>query len=68
MMIVQVFSYFYRQVYTVCFITAGFWPLTYGSGFYTRNKVLLATWMVACFSMSSFTMLPAIKVENTTTM
>ena len=29
-----------------------------------HNKTLVATWAVACQSMSVFTLLPAIKTEN----
>ncbi|KAL8987170.1 MAG: hypothetical protein Q9177_003595, partial [Variospora cf. flavescens] len=59
-----VLSYFHRSVYTVCFIAAAFWPTIYGSDFISCNKVLVATWFVACQSMSLFTLLPVVKVEN----
>lgn len=60
----QVLSYFHRSVYTVCFIAAAFWPAIYGSGFIMHNKILIMTWFVACQSMSVFTLLPVIKIEN----
>ncbi|KAL8775282.1 MAG: hypothetical protein Q9209_000289 [Squamulea sp. 1 TL-2023] len=59
-----VLSYFRRSVYTVCFIAAAFWPLLYGRGFIVHNIILIATWFVACLSMSGFTLLPVIKIEN----
>lgn len=33
-----------------------------------HNKILVGTWAVACSSMSMFTLLPAIKTENTNMM
>jgi len=43
---------------------ASIWPLVYGGEFIMKRKVLVATWAVACLSMSIFTLLPAVKVEN----
>ncbi|KAI1961922.1 Glycosyl phosphatidyl inositol anchor synthesis [Ophidiomyces ophidiicola] len=57
-------SYFHREIYTVCYILAGFWPLFYGISFLTRNKLLVATWAVGCGLLSIFTLLPVIKVED----
>ncbi|KAL6717065.1 Glycosyl phosphatidyl inositol anchor synthesis [Lecanora helva] len=62
-----VLSYFYRIIYTLCFITAAFWPLVYNRNFILHKKSLAATWFVACLSMSIFTLLPAIKVESINT-
>ncbi|KAL8999388.1 MAG: hypothetical protein Q9188_005892, partial [Gyalolechia gomerana] len=59
-----VLSYFHRSVYTVSFIAAAFWPAIYGGAFISHNKVLTATWFVACQSMSIFTLLPVVKTEN----
>ncbi|CAL8580963.1 Glycosyl phosphatidyl inositol anchor synthesis [Xanthoria parietina] len=59
-----VLSYFHRSVYTICFVAAAFWPLVYGRDFISRNKILIATWSLACLSMSGFTLLPVIKIEN----
>lgn len=61
----QVLSYFYRTVYTICFLLAAFWPFTYGHSFVSKNKILFGTWNVACLCMSVFTLLPALKTENT---
>lgn len=60
----QVLSYFHRSVYTICFIAAAFWPAIYGRDFISRNRLLIATWFVACQSMSVFTLLPVVKIEN----
>ncbi|KAL8919268.1 MAG: hypothetical protein Q9172_005052 [Xanthocarpia lactea] len=59
-----VLSYFHRSVYTICFVAAAFWPLVYGRDFISHNRTLIATWLVACLSMSAFTLLPVIKIEN----
>ncbi|KAJ9298193.1 hypothetical protein DTO271G3_3798 [Paecilomyces variotii] len=59
-------SYFHREIYTVCFLLAAFWPLAYGSEFLTTNKLLSATWAIGCSLMSTFTLLPAVKVESIT--
>ncbi|KAI4278919.1 MAG: hypothetical protein L6R38_005134 [Xanthoria sp. 2 TBL-2021] len=61
-----VLSYFHRSVYTICFVAAAFWPLIYGRDFISRNNILIATWSTACVSMSGFTLLPVIKIENIT--
>ncbi|KAL8829283.1 MAG: hypothetical protein Q9170_006245, partial [Blastenia crenularia] len=60
-----VLSYFHRSVYTVSFALAAFWPTIYGHTFTSHNKILIATWFVACQSMSIFTLLPVVKTENT---
>ncbi|KAL8818235.1 MAG: hypothetical protein Q9191_007984, partial [Dirinaria sp. TL-2023a] len=60
-----VLSYAHRTVYTGCFLIAAFWPFFYGRTFATNNKILIATWTVACQCMSVFTLLPVIKIEST---
>lgn len=64
----QVLSYFNREVYTICFLLAASWPAFYGHEFYIHNKILIATWAVACILMSTFTLLPVVKVEDTNVM
>ena len=64
----QVLSYFRREIYTICYLLAGAWPLAYGPAIYRNNKILMATWMTACGLMSKFTLLPVIKVEDNTVM
>ena len=46
------------------FVAAAFWPLFYGTGFLKSNAILATTWAVSCVVMSTFTLLPALKVEN----
>lgn len=60
----QVQSYFHREILTVCFVLGAFWPLLYGTRFIGEHAALSASWAVGCFVMSTFTLLPVIKVEN----
>ncbi len=60
----KVQGYFRREVFTACFIMAAVWPVIYGSDFLDRNKMLMTTWVFTCFVMSSFTLLPVVKVES----
>ncbi|OKL62507.1 GPI ethanolamine phosphate transferase 1 [Talaromyces atroroseus] len=60
-------SYFHREIFTVCFILAAFWPLFYGTGFISRHLSLISAWAIGCALMSTFTLLPVVMVENTTT-
>jgi GPI ethanolamine phosphate transferase 1 len=48
----------------VCYLLGALWPLSYGRTFVEKNKYLVATWGLACGVMSSFTLLPAVKVES----
>lgn len=64
----QVQSYFYREILTVCFVLGAFWPVLYGTQFITKHAALTATWVVGCLLMGSFTLLPALKVEDINTM
>ncbi|KAI9892494.1 MAG: Glycosyl phosphatidyl inositol anchor synthesis [Vezdaea aestivalis] len=57
-------GYFHRQVFSMLFILAAFWPATYGIPFLQQNLVTSVSWAVLCFIMSSFTLLPVVKVES----
>lgn len=61
-------SYFRREIYTVCYLIAAFWPIFYGIDFLSRNKLLVTTWAVGCALLSIFTLLPVIKTEDSDTM
>ena len=61
---VMVQSYYHREIYTVCYLLAGAWPLIYGSDFIRSNWTLYLTWFLGCSAMSIFTVLPANKVED----
>ncbi|WEW59340.1 Glycosyl phosphatidyl inositol anchor synthesis [Emydomyces testavorans] len=60
-------SYFRREIFTVCYLIAGFWPILYGRDFLSRNKLLVATWTIGCSFLSIFTLLPVVKVESSST-
>lgn len=64
----MVWGYFRREVFTACFLLAAAWPVAYGGAFVSRNRVLCAGWAVCCVAMSSFTLLPVVKVESTALM
>ncbi|EAW13399.1 mannose-ethanolamine phosphotransferase MCD4 [Aspergillus clavatus NRRL 1] len=60
-------SYFHREILTLCFVLGSFWPVLQGVDFVKQNTLLSATWAVGCSLMSTFTLLPVIKVENVDT-
>lgn len=60
----MVWGYFRREVFTACFLLAAAWPAAYGVSFLNANKVLCAGWAVCCAAMSTFTLLPVVKVES----
>ncbi|KAL4869395.1 hypothetical protein BDV12DRAFT_168074 [Aspergillus spectabilis] len=62
-----VHSYFERRIYTFCFMLGAFWPLFYGSKFLKKHAALSGTWFVGCGLMSTFTLLPANKAEDVST-
>ena len=45
-----------------------FWPFFYSYDFAMANKLLVLQWILGCLFMSIFTLLPAIKFENSNTM
>jgi phosphatidylinositol glycan class N len=61
-------GYTHREVFSVLWALAAFWPLFYGTGFLRNNKELAATWVLSCAAMSSFTLLPAMKTEDVSLM
>lgn len=61
-------GYIHREVLTVLFVVAAFWPLASGVSFVRSRLTLSLIWAVACLSMGSFTLLPpAMKEENINT-
>ncbi|RAL66609.1 hypothetical protein DID88_006299 [Monilinia fructigena] len=57
-------GYTHREIFSVLFIGATLWPAFYGFGFLKKNKALTLTWVASCVGMSTFTLLPAMKIEN----
>jgi len=60
----KVLSYEHREVFTFCYLAATTWPAFYGMDFVRQKKYLVATWVLSCAVMSTFTLLPAIKTES----
>jgi len=63
----QVQSYFHRTILTVCYILGAAYPIMYGKKFVHDNVLLVLAWAAGCLVLSTFTLLPANKLENTTT-
>ncbi|KAH8804798.1 GPI ethanolamine phosphate transferase-like protein [Xylogone sp. PMI_703] len=59
-------GYTHREIFSGLFIAAIFWPAFYGKAFLGENMALVGTWALACISMSVFTLLPVVKVEDVT--
>ena len=57
-------GYIYREILTGLFVVGAFWPASYGWSFLRDHLALAAAWFIACLSMSSFTLLNAMKVED----
>lgn len=57
-------GYTHREIFTGLYLCAAVWPLFYGGAFIKEHAALIATWAVACVGMSSFTLLPVVKVES----
>ncbi|KAK5633125.1 hypothetical protein RRF57_008839 [Xylaria bambusicola] len=57
-------GYIHREIFTVLFIIASFFPIFLGISFIQRHLGLSATWFASCLLMSTFTLLPANKVED----
>ncbi len=60
----RLWGYIYREILTGLFVVGAFWPASYGLSFLQDHLALAATWFIACLSMSSFTLLNAVKVED----
>ena len=60
-------SYFHREIFTIFFLLGAGWPFIYGVQFLKQNISLVACWAIGCLAMSTFTLLPVIKIENSTT-
>ncbi|KAI3535267.1 phosphatidylinositolglycan class N [Colletotrichum filicis] len=57
-------GYIHREVLTVIYVLAAFWPMTYGLRFLQLNSLLSVVWFFSCLVMSVFTLLPAMKSED----
>ncbi|OBT56726.1 hypothetical protein VE04_03906, partial [Pseudogymnoascus sp. 24MN13] len=59
-------GYTHREIFSGLFVLAAIWPFFYGSKFISENRLLIFTWIAACLAMSTFTLLPVVKVEDIT--
>ncbi|ERT01596.1 phosphatidylinositol glycan, class N [Sporothrix schenckii 1099-18] len=57
-------GYIYREIFTLLFVLGAFWPAVHGISFLQQHFTLAVFWFVSCLSMSTFTLLPAMKTEN----
>lgn len=57
-------GYIHREILTVLYIVGALWPLASGLSFVREHLVLSLVWAASCLSMSTFTLLPAMKTEN----
>ncbi|KAJ4193396.1 Glycosyl phosphatidyl inositol anchor synthesis, variant 2 [Fusarium falciforme] len=57
-------GYIHREILTGLFVLGAFWPLTCGISFLRSHIFLSLLWFLSCLAMSTFTLLPAMKVEN----
>lgn len=60
-------SYFHRSIFTICYILGSFWPFIYGWDFVSTNLLIVLPWVASCLALSTFTLLPVIKIENANT-
>lgn len=63
----QVQSYFHRIIFTICYILGAVWPLLYGMEFLHQHKTMVGSWAIGCLVLSTFTLLPVVKVEDANT-
>ncbi|KFX93247.1 hypothetical protein O988_06906, partial [Pseudogymnoascus sp. VKM F-3808] len=59
-------GYTHREIFSGLFVLAAVWPFCYGSKFISDNRLLIFTWIASCLAMSTFTLLPVVKVEDIT--
>jgi phosphatidylinositol glycan class N len=60
-------SYFHREIFTVGFTLAAFWPFAYDFQFLRTHVYLCGTWALGRLLMSIFTLFPVNKVEDIST-
>ena len=57
-------GYTHREIFSGLYVLAAIWPFIYGATFVKAHLTLIATWVLSCIAMSSFTLLPVVKVED----
>ncbi|KAK9454267.1 Phosphatidylinositolglycan class N-domain-containing protein [Dipodascopsis uninucleata] len=59
-------GYFHREVFSIIYGLISIWPLIQSYSVCAKNPLLVASWFLSCWIMSSFTLLPVVKVESIT--
>ncbi|KIW91770.1 uncharacterized protein Z519_07740 [Cladophialophora bantiana CBS 173.52] len=59
-------SYFHRIIFTLCYLFAAVFPVVYGADFIKKNTLIVLAWAAGCLVLSTFTLLPVVKVESPT--
>ncbi|KIW66603.1 hypothetical protein PV04_05921 [Phialophora macrospora] len=59
-------AYFHRGILTVLYLLGAIFPASYSADFVKRNKLILVAWAAGCLVLSTFTLLPVVKVESST--
>ncbi|KAK9480014.1 Phosphatidylinositolglycan class N-domain-containing protein [Lipomyces japonicus] len=59
-----VYGYFHREVFSVIYALLSFWPLIQSRDVSRQNKSLVVGWFISCLLMTTFTLLPVIKIES----
>lgn len=62
--ILQVYSFFHREILSVCFVLASLWPATVPKRLMKDHAFLLGLWVCSCLCTSIFTLLPVEKGED----
>ncbi|KAJ4243585.1 Glycosyl phosphatidyl inositol anchor synthesis [Fusarium torreyae] len=57
-------GYIHREILTGLFVLGAFWPTTQGISFLRSHLLVSLLWFFSCLAMSTFTLLPAMKIEN----
>ncbi|KIW48602.1 uncharacterized protein PV06_01173 [Exophiala oligosperma] len=60
-------SYFHRILLSICYVFGAIFPAFYGVDFINKNRGLVLSWAAGCLVLSTFTLLPVIKVEDANT-
>ncbi|ODQ68612.1 GPI ethanolamine phosphate transferase 1 [Nadsonia fulvescens var. elongata DSM 6958] len=59
-----VVGYFHREIFSLCFVIFSIFPWIYNLNVAKRNVKLCLFWGTLCLGMSSYTLLPVIKIES----
>ncbi|KAK9451798.1 Phosphatidylinositolglycan class N-domain-containing protein [Limtongia smithiae] len=57
-------GYFHREVFSGIYGLVSLWPLVQDYSVCKKNKALVLSWFLTCWLMSTFTLLPVVKIES----